>query len=398
MVSASLLAIVNIMVFLSCVSAIVADGVSPGIVRTAAPSNAGIQITLIADDFFRPLYATHSGDKSRRLFVVEQSGKIWIVMDGQRWEDPFLDISHKISPVALTEKYSEKGLLTLAFHPDFAKNGSLFVLYTDFADADTVLERYQVSADNPNAVDPNSGEMLLHVWQPDGVHNGGHLAFGPDGHLYMSLGDGGPNGDPLGAGQNRQMLLGSILRIDVDEAGAYAIPADNPFVGDPAARDEIWSYGLRNVWRFSFDRLTGDMYLADVGFKRWEEVNFQPAASRGGENYGWSIWEGNQAFAGGEALNYMPPFFVYGHDQGCSVTGGYVYRGQAIPDLQAVYLFGDYCSGRIWASWRDKNLAWHTAEFMRTDLQISSFGQDEAGELYVVDYGGAIYRFDPAAA
>ena len=372
------------------------NGASPKITRDSPPSVEDSHLTVFADGFTRPLYATHAGDGSGRLFVVEQSGKIWIIKDGHRRSEPFLDISHLLSPASLSDDPDEEGLLSLAFHPDFATNGKLYVYYTEFFASDTVLASYQVRETNPNIVDETSAEILLYVWQPEIKHNGGHLAFGPDGFLYVSLGDGGTLRDTLGAGQNRKLILGSILRIDVDNGHPYALPADNPFVGDPKAEGEIWAYGLRNPWRFSFDRLTGDMYIGDVGEMSWEEVNFQPADSKGGENYGWNVYEGNHLFAGGEAPNYAPPFFVYGHAHGCTVTGGYVYRGEAIPSLQATYLFADFCSGRIWAAWRNSDLRWGLIELMKLDMRISSFGEDEAGELYIIDYRGAVYRFDPA--
>ncbi len=371
------------------------------ITRASAPSASEIQLTLIADDFFRPLLLTHAGDNSGRLFIVEQTGKIWIMKDGVRLDAPFLDVSDLISEEPFGPKVSEQGLLGLAFHPDYPSNGSFFINYTDRrpGHGNTIIERLQVSADNPDLAQVGSRQLILHVEQPTKSHNGGHLAFGPDGYLYIGVGDGGTKKDLLGAGQNRQLLLGSILRIDVDSATPYAIPPDNPFVEESAALDEIWSYGLRNPWRFSFDRLTGDMYLGDVGSRAWEEVNFQPADSLGGENYGWNYWEGNDNFSGEEAPNYVPPFFVYGHNHGCAVNGGYVYRGEKIVDLQAVYLFGDFCSARIWASWRDSaDKKWRVIEFLKKEgIGITGFGEDEAGEIYVLDYGGKIYRFDPAS-
>ncbi len=366
------------------------------ITRERAPLVAEVQLTAVASGFHRPLYVTHAGDGSGRLFLVEQSGKIWILRDGEQSAQPFLDVSRLITPAARTNQYTEQGLLGLAFHPHYAVNGVFFVNYTD-VNRSTVVARYQVMPDDPDTADAASGQIIFTLRQPYSNHNGGHIDFGPDGNLYITVGDGGSANDPLGAGQNRQLLLGSILRIDVDGEQPYSIPPDNPFVDDDAARDEIWSYGWRNVWRFSFDRATGDMYLADVGQNRLEEVNFQPADSPGGENYGWNVWEGTQIFAGGSAPNHVPPFFEYSHALGCSVTGGYVYRGAAIAELEAVYLFGDYCSGRIWVSWRDPDLNWRAAEFMQTGLQISSFGEDEAGEIYVIDYRGGLYRFDPAA-
>ncbi len=383
--------------FTVLLAALVATGQDEEIVvaRESAPSPADVQLTAIATDFNRPIYITHAGDGSNRLFLLEQSGKIWIFNDGSQSAQPFLDISGIISPSALGTGFTEQGLLGLAFHPEFNSNGVFFINYTD-RDGKTVVAKYSVSDSNPFLADANSGQIIFQLAQPYANHNGGHIAFGKDGYLYITLGDGGWANDPLGAGQNRGLLLGSLLRIDVDGASPYAIPSDNPFVGDANAHDEIWAYGLRNAWRFSFDRLTGDLYIGDVGQNQWEEIDFQPADSTGGENYGWSVWEGNHIFAGGNAPNHVKPIFEYTRNLGCSITGGYVYRGEAIPDLQAIYIFGDYCSGRIWATWRDRNLAWQTAQFMDTDLEISSFGEDEAGELYVVDYAGAFYRFDPA--
>ena len=363
--------------------------------RDSAPDWGAVALTEIASGFTRPVFVTHADDGSNRFFVVEQGGKIWIVEDGAASREPFLDISHLITPIGLTAEFTEQGLLGLAFHPHFRSNGLFFVDYTDHEGA-TIVERYHVSASNPNSAELNSASIVFQLPQPFVAHNGGQIAFGPDGYLYIALGDGGDANDPLGAGQNRKILLGSILRIDIDNAQPYAIPPDNPFVGDDGALDEIWSYGLRNPWRFSFDRLTGDMYIGDVGQHAWEEFNFQPASSTSGENYGWSAFEGSREFAGGVAPNHVPPFFEYDHSQGCSAIGGYVYRGEAIPHLQGVYLSADWCNGRIFVSWRDKDLNWHSELFNRTELKISSLGEDELGELYIVDYDGKLYRFDPA--
>ncbi len=362
--------------------------------RDSAPSAADVVLTEIASGFNRPLYATHADDGSERLFVVEQTGKVWIIKDGVRVQQPYLDLSALVTATA-NNTYSEQGLLGLAFHPEYATNGRFFVNYTDRGGR-TVVARYQVSLSNPEVADAGSGQIIFQLEQPFANHNGGHIDFGPDGYLYISLGDGGSANDPLGAGQNRRLLLGSIIRIDVDGAAPYAIPPDNPFVGEDSALDEIWAYGLRNVWRFSFDRATGDMYLADVGQNLLEEINFQAADSSGGENYGWNVWEGTNRFTGGSAQDHVPPVFEYLHSLGCSVTGGYVYRGSAIPQLEAVYLFGDYCTGRMWAMYRDPDLNWQAEEFANTGMAISSFGEDEIGEIYVVDYSGTIYRIDPA--
>ena len=370
------------------------------ITRDTAPSASGFQLTEVAQGFFHPLYVTHAGDGSNRLFVVQQDGEIWILKDGVRSETPFLDVSHLVSTIASSKSvFSERGLLGLAFHPDYAANGRLYISYTDRIREGSVIEQYLVAEDDPDRVNLDSVKRILYQPQPTKWHNGGHITFGPDGYLYIGLGDGGTIQDLLGFAQSRQTLFGSILRIDIDGAEPYAIPPDNPFVGDPAALDEIWAYGLRNPWRFSFDRLTGDLYLGDVGELSWEEINFQPADSQGGENYGWNVWEGNEEFAGGEAPNYSPPIFVHGHAHGCAVTGGYVYRGGGVPELEAVYLLSDYCSGRIWGLWRDAHdLNWRAAELMHTEMPVSSFGEDEAGEIYVINYNGTIYRIDPAGA
>jgi len=365
------------------------------ITRDSAPESSSIQLTPVVSGLNRPLYVTNAGDGSNRLFVLEQSGNIWVIEEGEQLEQPFLNVSDLISPSAIGSGYSEQGLLGIAFHPDYENNGFFFINYTDQS-GDTVVARYSVSLSNPNIADANSAETIFQISQPFGNHNGGHMEFGPDGYLYISLGDGGSANDPLGAGQNPQLLLGSILRLDIDGDLPYSIPEDNPFVGDDAGADEVWAYGLRNVWRFSFDADTGDMYLADVGQNQWEEVNFQPADSTGGENYGWNVWEATHSFAGGTAEGHVLPFAEYNHSVGCSVTGGYVYRGDAIPELEAVYLFSDYCSGRVWASYRDDSMQWNTNEFLQTGMQVSSFGTDEANELYLIDYSGVLYRIDPA--
>ncbi len=366
----------------------------PIITRETPPDPATVTWTTIATDLARPLFLTHAGDGSGRLFIVGQGGTIHIWRDGAILPQPFLNVTDLLTWDVNAGGYTERGLLGLAFHPNYAENGLFYINYTD-KDGATVVARYSVSADNPDRADPNSALVLLRQAQPYPNHNGGHMAFGPDGYLYISLGDGGSAGDPLGAGQNTNTLLGKILRVDVDSALPYAIPPDNPFVGNGAGLPEIWAYGLRNVWRFSFDRATGDMYLADVGQNQWEEVNFQPVGV-GGANYGWNAYEANAIYNGGlREADVVMPIARYDHSQGCSITGGYVYRGEAIPDLQGVYFYGDWCSGRIWALYRPVEQAWQTLEFARTDWQIASFGEDENGELYALDYGGSIYRLDP---
>jgi glucose/arabinose dehydrogenase len=309
----------------------------------------------------------------------------------------FLDLTALVSAEANGNGYTERGLLGLAFSPDYINDGRFYVNYTD-RQGTTIIARYTVAADNPNQADPNSAEIIFTQPQPYANHNGGHMAFGPDGFLYVSLGDGGAANDPLGAGQDLDMLLGKILRIDVAPISGYSIPPSNPFVAG-GGLPEIWAYGVRNVWRFSFDRATGDLYLADVGQNLYEEVNFQSADSAGGENYGWNGYEASQVFnRQAIAENAVMPIAEYAHSgaNGCSVTGGYVYRGATLPQLEGVYLYGDYCSGRIWIAYRDTDDAWQSSVFRDSGLQISSFGEDEAGELYILHYGGAVYRVTAA--
>ena len=393
------LLISSVMIFTASLSAVMAQQAQTETVisREHAPDSSKVQLTKIAGGFNRPLYVTQADDGSKRLFVVEQSGKIWVLKDGVRNRQPFLDFSSRISPSALTNEHTEQGLLGLVFHPNFRANGLFFVNYTDL-EGHTAIVRYRVSPEDADLADLASEQYIFQLEQPHFFHNGGHLAFGPDGYLYIAVGDGGMWGERPTVAQNLKYVFGSILRIDVNGAAPYEIPADNPFVGHERAKGEIWSYGLRNPWRFSFDRKTGDMYLGDVGHADWEEVDFQSADSKGGENYGWSLREGTHDYFGGDVPNHVPPFFEYAHKFGCAVVGGYVYRGEAIPDLEAVYLFGDWCTGRIWASWRDSELTWHTEEFLDTQLRISSFGEDVTGELYVLDYIGTLYRIDPVNA
>lgn len=359
---------------------------------STTPPALSLEFTRTAAGLTSPTGIVHAGDGSGRLFVTEQGGRIRIVREGLLLPSPFLDIADRLS------SGGERGLLGLAFPPGFAEKGYFYVNYTRSADGATVISRFFVS-DDPDAALPASEEILLIVAQPFANHNGGQIAFGPDGFLYVGLGDGGGAGDPLGNGQDAGTLLGTLLRLDVEGANTpYGIPADNPFVSDPLAADEIWATGLRNPWRFSFDRLTGDLFLADVGQNTWEEINFQTAASEGGANYGWNIVEGPDCFdpASGCAApaGHVPPVAVYSHDLGCSVTGGYVYRGADHPDLQGLYLYGDFCSGRLW-SLRQTEEGWHNELLSETDFAISAFGEDEAGRLFLADYAtGEIYRID----
>jgi glucose/arabinose dehydrogenase len=352
-----------------------------------------IELELFLDGLSNPVYLTHAGDGSDRLFVVEQPGTIRVYEQGALKAQPFLDIRDRV------RFGGERGLLSVAFHPQYAENGRFFVNYTRQPDGATVIAEYRVS-DNPNTAERGSERVMLVIEQPFPNHNGGQLQFGPDGTLYIGMGDGGAAGDPLGHGQNLSTLLGALLRIDVDGREPYTLPTDNPFVGQAGARGEIWAYGLRNPWRFSFDRCTGRLFLADVGQDRWEEVDL---IEKGG-NYGWNVMEGVHCFRppiGCRTEGLELPIAEYDHSLGCSITGGYVYRGTHILGLIGRYVFGDFCSGRIWAlrplapdAWRADE--WRMDELLDTPLNISSFGEDEAGELYVLDLNGAIYRFKTA--
>lgn len=361
---------------------------------TAPPASDGslnLSLELVAEGFASPTHVTAAGDGSGRLFVVEQAGRIWVLRDGVPTAEPFLDIIPLVG-----SRGNEQGLLSVAFHPAFAKNGSFFVNYTN-RDGDTVVARYSVSADNPDRADHESATVLLTVDQPAPNHNGGLLKFGPDGYLYIGMGDGGAAGDPWGNGQSLDTLLGKLLRIDVDGGDPYAIPPDNPFVGQDDARPEIWAYGLRNPWRFSFDRATGDLFIADVGQNAQEEINFRPASSRGGENYGWDIMEGTACYDARtcDQTQLILPVATYGHsgaEGGCSVTGGYVYRGAAFPQLEGVYLYADFCSGNLWTL-RPPFADGDNVLISKLEIRVSSFGEDEAGELYLTDRsGGGLYR------
>jgi glucose/arabinose dehydrogenase len=354
------------------------------------------QLVEVASGLSRPLLLAHAGDGSGRLFVLEQSGTIQVIADDVLLETPFLDVSGVISQEALGGGYTERGLLGLTFHPDYADNGYFFINYTD-RDGSSVIARYTVSADDPNRADPDSAHQLLYLSQPYGNHNGGHMAFGPDGYLYVALGDGGSAGDPQGNGQDPTTLLGTILRLDVDTDEGYLVPDDNPFVDSDTARPEIWAWGLRNAWRFAFDRDTGDLYIADVGQNEWEEVNYQPADSPGGENYGWNAYEGTHVYSDDEpASEVVMPILEYDHSSGwCSITGGYVYRGEDIPGLQGYYLYGDWCTGTIWAAEQNDDGTWSTMISLESGREINSFGEDEAGELYLLDNDGSVLRFAP---
>ncbi|MDX1568883.1 MAG: PQQ-dependent sugar dehydrogenase [Xanthomonadales bacterium] len=320
----------------------------------------------------------HAGDGSDRLFLVRQFGDIRILKAGTLLETPFMDIRPQITIG------QEQGLLSIAFPPDHAASGRFYVYYTDDFGRGTI-SRFQVQANNRDLADLTSEEVLLTVNQPFPNHNGGRLEFGPDGMLYFGFGDGGSANDPEGNAQNPRTLLGKLIRIDVSTDVDYAIPPDNPFVGDPDVRDEIWALGLRNPWRIAFDRMTGELYIADVGQQEIEEVNRQPAGT-GGQNYGWDRFEGNRCFEGDcnqSGLTF--PILEYPHSEGCSITGGQVYRGLDYPALQGIYLFGDFCSGTIWGV--RSNETQHMV-LLSTDLMITTFGEDEVGNVYVAHGGG----------
>ncbi len=338
-----------------------------------------------------PVGITNAGDGSGRLFVVEQPGVIRIIAASKLVSTPFLDIRARIA------SGGERGLLGLAFHPHFAENGRLFVDYTRIGDGATVVSEFHASGDR---ADPTSERILLTVSQPFANHNGGQIAFGPDGYLYIGLGDGGSEGDPMRNGQNVRTLLGKILRIDVDHTArgrSYAVPPNNPFapngVHPGGGLPEIWAVGLRNPWRFSFDRRFGDLYIGDVGGSSREEIDRQPADSRGGENYGWNVMEGTLCTSSScDQRPYVLPIFDYAHDRGCAVIGGYVYRGTRQPALQGSYLFGDECSGTVFSLQVDEG-ADTAAAVLSSGKRISSFGEGEDGEIYLADLaGGAIFR------
>lgn len=360
-----------------------------------------VELEAIVAGLPRPVAITHAPDGSGRMFFTLLAGRI-VVYDGEKvLPIPFLDIEADVSCCG------ERGLFSVAFHPQFATNGYFFVSYTD-NDGDSVIARYTVAPPGANRADAASEVVLLTIDQPFQNHNGGQLHFGPDGYLYIGTGDGGSGGDPLDNGQDLATLLGKLLRIDVDVEGngalPYEVPADNPFVLDATARHEIWAYGLRNPWRFSFDRFTGDLFIGDVGQNAWEEIDFQPSTSPGGENYGWRLMEGAHCFNPSSNCNdgsLVLPILEYGHSPECSVTGGYRYRGGAIPELDGRYVYGDLCSGRIWGASESGGGTWSTEELLDTSLSITSFGEDDAGELYVTGYAdvnGGIYRFvEPVA-
>ncbi len=348
-----------------------------------------LQWRLMTDGLEFPTDVTNAGDGSGRLFVLEKAGRIRIIdASGKLVEKPFLDIRKRV-----VSKATEQGLLGLAFHLNYVENGYFFVFYTN-KKGDTVLSRFQVS-DNANVADSESEVIFLQEEHPTSKnHHGGGLAFGPDGYLYIGKGDGSKYGDPYGASQELTSWLGKILRIDVNGGDTYKIPADNPYVYG-GGLPEIWAYGLRNPWRISFDSLTGDFYIADVGHYEWEEVNVVPAGSGNGFNFGWDILEASHAHNGEWRFGLTMPVVEYPHEVDCAVTGGFVYRGQNIPALQGVYLFGDFCSGTIWGLLNSPD-GWQTSVLFDTNFTVSSFGLDESGEIYLASFDGGIYKLEKA--
>jgi quinoprotein glucose dehydrogenase len=356
----------------------------------------------------RPIVITHAGDGSNRIFVASQLGSIHVFEKNSEVEEAAVFFDHE-EQVTYKDKENEEGLLGFAMHPNYKENGEFFLFYTTSdAEHTSVVSRFRVSKDDPNKADPTYEEELIRIPQPFWNHNGGTLAFGPDGYLYIALGDGGKGGDPLKNGQNLSTLNGSILRLDVDnkdDGKNYAIPASNPFVKSKGAKAEIYAYGFRNVWRLSFDRVTGTFYAADVGQKLWEEINI---VKRGG-NYGWNLREGNHPYVtengekgSGPRPDLIDPIFEYDHETGKSITGGVVYRGSAAPQLNGMYVYADYVSGRIWALEHDyksgKVIANHeipNKSAAGEKIPLITFGEDQDGEVYFSTQlrGGEIFKF-----
>ena len=338
-----------------------------------------------------PVQIVSSHDGSGRLFIAEQSGRIFLFDDAGLHAQPFLDLRDRVSCC------DNGGLLSIVFHPNYASNGFLYVLHVS-VDGNTVVARYTRSADDPETADPNSRLRLLLVQQPkDNIpnHHGGTLVFGPDGYLYVSIGDGGAYTAVTNRAQELDHLLGKLLRIDFDHGSPYAIPPDNPLVGVAGARPEIYAFGLRNPWRFSFDRLTGELLMGDVGQDAWEELNLLLLAEARGANFGWPMTEGAHCFPAGATCDLEGltlPTLEYGREDGCSVAGGHRYRGTRWPRLEGAYLYGDYCTGKIWAATENADGTWTSKEVADTTMFIVSFGEDDDGELYVIDHNGAIFR------
>jgi glucose/arabinose dehydrogenase len=369
--------------------AVLAEEARPSVTLLPVVSRSVLSTLSFSPSLKSPVFLTHARDQSGRLFILEQPGTIRILEKGKLLEAPFLDIKERVL------SRGEQGLLGLAFHPEYRLNGRFFVNYTRKDDGATVVAEYRRSEQVDRA--GREERILVSIPQPYPNHNGGMIAFGPDGYLYIGMGDGGAGGDPQNRAQNKDELLGKLLRIDVNNLVPYGIPTDNPFVRGKE-RPEIFALGLRNPWRFSFDRETGDLWLADVGQNKWEEVN----VVRKGGNYGWRVMEGFHCFNLPEPCgkeNYTSPVLEYSHQGGrCSITGGYVYRGKAIPALVGTYLYGDFCSGEMLLV-RTNQGGQVSGEpwVLKTNASISSFGEDENGEIYVLDLKGAVYLLAPGS-
>ncbi len=380
------------------------------IMLLALPATASLMLTEVASGLNSPTDIQNANDDSGRLFFVQQTGQIMVWQNEVIRPTPFLNIAH------LIVSGGERGLLGLAFHPDYRHNGLFYVNYTRQADGATVVARYARSSADPDVANPQSAQILLTITQPFANHNGGAMQFGPDGYLYIATGDGGSANDPQNNAQNLTSLLGKLLRINVNSTTGqlpYGIPHDNPFVGSvpSGARPEIWAYGLRNPWRISFDRMTGDLFIADVGQNKREEINFVRAGTAGGLNFGWRVMEGTICtnLAGDPPCNpagFTPPLIDYDHSQGCSVTGGYLYRGDAVHELKplspavagqlfnGLYIYGDFCSGTIWGVRATAAGGIENKVILSSALRITTFGEDDNGELYVADAAiGKIYKF-----
>jgi glucose/arabinose dehydrogenase len=368
------------------------------------PGDPAIELEQVAEGLIDPINAASAPDDSGRVFIIERVGQIRILQDGELLETPFLDIGEEVKI-----DFLEQGLLGAAFHPDFASNGKFYVYYSDYrTNGDHFLVEYTVSADDPNVADPASGRVLMTIEDPYVNHNGGTLHFGPDGYLYIAIGDGGLAGDPYDNAQGLDALLGKLLRIDVNTDGTvpYAIPEDNPFAPGgveqssvanekaqdgsyrPEAMPEIYAYGLRNPWQFSFDQQTGDLYIADVGQVAWEEINYVPAGEGAGLNFGWDIMESAHCYPpdAEEACGSFGtlPVAEYAHgEDGCSITGIGVYRGTASPALDGIYFASDFCSGKVWGLAQDEAGAWQFEELFDSDLLVTGAGQGQDGELYL---------------
>src|SRR5512134_2997646 len=363
--------------------------------RPGGTSGSTDKLLLISTALDQPVFLTAPAGDNTRLFVVERTGRIRVFHGDTLRTTPFLDLSAQVDTANV-----EQGLLGLAFHPDYLVNCQFFVSYTDTA-GDTRIVRYAVSA-NADVADPASGDTILAVDQPFDNHNGGMIAYGPDGFLYVGLGDGGDAGDPDGNGQDLATLLGKILRIDPDGGIPYGIPGTNPFVSTAGARGEIWALGLRNPWRFSFDRGTGDLYIGDVGQATWEEIDYQVALAAGGANYGWRVMEGPDCFgaANCDRTGLTLPIHAYPTSEGCAVVGGYVYRGTAVTALAGQYVYSDNCAGFIRtfevAGGVDGNHRVRTGTFT-PGTGVTSFGEDGDGDLYVMTLSGKLFRFVPGS-